>query len=197
MYRGDFFKAISLMATFLLLLMGCESRDTTEGDGKGGHVHIEPLESMDDHALGHVLHAMGVSATGEERLRVKQAVKVMYFAGDSEELREVSSRTDANLTVYSYENAYAVETNIDVVGSNQDSHIFVGVSSDIKKIIDMNLHGVKNDPAREFVKTFKGLNISDGRVDIAIDENDSDSRNILSTVNFIISSLAKTIALMN
>ncbi|WKC57923.1 hypothetical protein [Borrelia sp. P9F1] len=197
MYRGNFLKAVLSMAVFVLLLVGCESRDTTERSEEGGHVHIEPLGSIDDHTLGHVLHAMGVSATGGERLSIGQAVKVMYFAGDGNELREVGSSSDANVTVYSYENAYVAETNIDIVGSDQSSHIFVGVSSDLKKIIDMNLHGVKNDPARDFVKTFKGLDITDGRVDISIDENDADTRNILSTVNFIISSLGKTVVSMN
>ena len=61
----------------------------------------------------------------------------------------------------------------------------------------MNLHGVKNDTAREFIKTFKGLDIVDGTVNVSIDENDEDAKNILVTVNFIISSLAKTVLSMN
>ncbi|UER67544.1 hypothetical protein LKV13_01820 [Borrelia sp. BU AG58] len=196
MYRSDFFKTVLSVVMFILLLVGCESRDKTEGGEEDMHTHPEHLGAIDEHTLGHVLHAMGVSAAGEERLKIGQAVKVMYFVGDNGGLREVGSSADANMTVYLYGDAYVAETRIDVSGGKEDSHIFVGVSSDIKRIIDMNLHGVKNNLARDFVKTFKGLDITDGRVDLSIGENDGDAGNILSTVNFIIGSLAKTVSLV-
>ncbi|AYE36239.1 hypothetical protein DB313_01860 [Borrelia turcica IST7] len=204
MYRNYFFKNILLMTIFILLLVGCESKNKTE-ESKAhdhhdhDHDHSESLRGpIDEHTLGHILHAMGISVAGkDERSKIGKAIKVMHFAGDNEGLREVDSSADAKMTVYSYENAYVAEAHIDIAGSKQDSHIFVGVSSDLKKIIDMNLNGVKNDTAREFIKTFKGLDIVDGKVNVSIDENDEDAKNILATVNFIIGSLAKTVLSMN
>ncbi|QMU99149.1 hypothetical protein F0310_01765 [Borrelia sp. A-FGy1] len=201
MYRNYFFKNILLVTIFLLMLLGCESKNKSEESKEHNqHDHSESLSSgsIDDHTLGHVLHAMGMSdADKEERSKIGKAIKVMHFAVYDEGLREVDSSADAKLTVYSYENVYVAKSNIDIGGSNHDSHIFVGLSSDIKKIIDMNLHGVKNDSAREFIKTFKGLDIIDGKINVSIDKNDEDAKNILVTVNFITSNLAKTVLSMN
>ena len=54
MYRNDFLKNILLMTVFLLLLVGCESKDKTEESKEHDHHdHSESLSgSIDEHTLG-------------------------------------------------------------------------------------------------------------------------------------------------
>ncbi|WP_445435943.1 lipoprotein P22 [Candidatus Borreliella tachyglossi] len=200
MYRNNFLKTVLLITVFLLsfVLVACESKETSEESKNHDHSHsaAESGEAIDAHTLGHVFHAMGVPREVQSKL-VKD-VKVMYFDVNNGTLSKVDSMTNAKIAVYVCGNAYVGEAPISISGSKvNDSYVFVGLGSGFKKIMDMNFHGVKNDPAREFIKAFKGIDIIDGKLNVTVDKNDEDTKTILSTINFIIGSVEKAAMLMN
>ncbi|APS98571.1 hypothetical protein Bmayo_01790 [Borreliella mayonii] len=187
MYKNGFFKNY-LLLFFLFLIIACTSKDSS-------NEYVEEQEAdsssklddskIDEHTIGHVFHAMGVVHSKKDRKSLGKNIKVFYFSEQDGHFQTVPSKEDAKLIVYFYDNIYAGEAPINISG--KEAFIFVGITSDLKKIINSNLHGVRSD----LIGTFKDLNIKNSKLEITVDENNSDAKTFLESVNYIIDGVEK------
>lgn len=187
MYKNGFFKTCFSLFLFFLII-ACASKDSSneyvEEHEAEGSSKLNDSE-IDEHTIGHVFHAMGVVHSKKDRKSLGKNIKVFYFSEKDGHFQTIPSKEDAKLIVYSYDNIYAGEAPISISG--KEAFIFVGITSDFKKIINSNLHGAKSD----LIGTFKDLNIKNSKLEITVDENNSDAKTFLESVNYIIDGVEK------
>ncbi|WKC90750.1 lipoprotein P22 [Borreliella carolinensis] len=187
MYKNGFLKNYLLLFLFFLII-ACASKDSS-------NEYVEEQETdkssklddskIDEHTIGHVFHAMGVVHSKKDRKSLGENIKVFYFSEKDGHFQTIPSKEGAKLIVYFYDNIYAGEAPINISG--KEAFIFVGITSDFKKIINSNVHGARSD----LIGTFKDLNIKDSKLEITIDENNSDAKTFLESVNYIIEGVEK------
>lgn len=187
MYKNGFFK--NYLSLFLIfLVIACTSKDSSNEyvEEQEAENSSKPDDSkIDEHTIGHVFHAMGVVHSKKDRKSLGENIKVFYFSEEDGHFQTIPSKENAKLIVYFYDNVYAGEAPISISG--KEAFIFVGITPDFKKIINSNLHGAKSD----LIGTFKDLNIKNSKLEITVDENNSDAKTFLESVNYIIDGVEK------
>ncbi|QFI14490.1 lipoprotein P22 [Borrelia sp. CA_690] len=188
MYKNGFLRNY-LMVFLFFLIIACTSKDSSneyvEEQEAEQSSKVDDTSKIDEHTIGHVFHAMGVVHSKSDRKNLGENIKVFYFSEQDGHFQTIPSKENAKLIVYSYDNIYAGEVPISIAG--KDAFIFVGITSDFKKIINSNLHGARSD----LIGTFKDLNIKNSKLEITVDENNSDAKTFLESVNYIIDGVEK------
>ncbi|WKC76086.1 lipoprotein P22 [Borreliella valaisiana] len=193
MYKNGFLKNY-LMGLLFFLIIGCTSKDSSneyvEEQEVDSSSKLNDASKIDEHTIGHVFHAMGVVHSKNDRKSLGENIKVFYFSEKDGHFETIPSKEDAKLIVYLYDNIYAGEAPISISG--KEAFIFVGITSDFKKIINSNLHGAKSD----LIGTFRDLNIKNSKLEVTIDENNADAKTFLESVNYIIDGIEKISPMM-
>ncbi|MBB6208072.1 lipoprotein P22 [Borreliella lanei] len=187
MYKNGFLKNYLPLFLFFLII-ACTSKDSSNEyveEQEAGNSSKLDDSKIDEHTIGHVFHAMGVVHSKKDRKSLGKNIKVFYFSEEDGHFQTIPSKEGAKLIVYFYDNIYAGEAPINISG--KEAFIFVGLTPDFKKIINSNLHGVKSD----LIGTFKDLNIKNSKLEITVDENNSDAKTFLESVNYIIDGVEK------
>ncbi|AIK18665.1 lipoprotein P22 [Borreliella afzelii] len=188
MYKIGFLKNYLIIGFVLFLIIACTSKDSSNEyveEQENNSSKIDDASKIDEHTIGHVFHAMGVVHSKNDRKSLGGNIKVFYFSEKDGYFETIPSKEGAKLIVYLYDNIYAGEAPISISG--KEAFIFVGITSDFKKIINSNLHGAKSD----LIGTFKDLNIKNSKLEITVDENNSDAKTYLESVNYIIDGIEK------
>ncbi|AIJ29728.1 lipoprotein P22 [Borreliella valaisiana] len=193
MYKNGFLKNY-LMGLLFFLIIGCTSKDSSneyvEEQEVDSSSKLNDASKIDEHTIGHVFHAMGVVHSKNDRKSLGENIKVFYFSEKDGYFETIPSKEGAKLIVYLYDNIYAGEAPISISG--KEAFIFVGITSDFKKIINSNLHGAKSD----LIGTFRDLNIKNSKLEVTIDENNADAKTFLESVNYIIDGIEKISPMM-
>ncbi|MBB6213006.1 lipoprotein P22 [Borreliella californiensis] len=177
-----------LLLLLLFLIIACTSKDSSNEyveDQEADNSSKLDDSKIDEHTIGHVFHAMGVVHSKNDRKSLGKNIKVFYFSEEDGHFQTIPSKEGAKLIVYFYDNIYAGEAPINISG--KEAFIFVGITSDFKKIINSNLHGARSD----LIGTFKDLNIKNSKLEITVDENNLDAKTFLESVNYIIDGVEK------
>lgn len=193
MYKNGFLKNY-LMGLLFFLIIACTSKDSSneyvEDQEVDGTSKLDDTSKIDEHTIGHVFHAMGVVHSKNDRKSLGKNIKVFYFSEKDGYFETIPSKENAKLIVYFYDNIYAGEAPINISG--KEAFIFVGITPDFKKIINSNLHGAKSD----LIGTFRDLNIKNSKLEVTVDENNSDAKTFLESVNYIIDGIEKISPMM-
>ncbi|EEF84815.1 lipoprotein P22 [Borreliella spielmanii] len=188
MYKNGVLKNY-LIGFLFFLIIACTSKDSSneyvEEQEVDNSSKLDDASKIDEHTIGHVFHAMGVVHSKNDRKSLGENIKVFYFSEKDGYFETIPSKEGAKLIVYRYDNIYAGEAPISIYG--KEAFIFVGITSDFKKIINSNLHGAKSD----LIGTFKDLNIKNSKLEITVDDDNSDAKTFLESVNYIIDGVEK------
>ncbi|WPM05950.1 hypothetical protein QIA41_02485 [Borreliella sinica] len=193
MYKNGFLKSY-IIGFLLFLIIACTSKDNSNEYVEEQEVDspstLDDTSKIDEHTIGHIFHAMGVVHSKNDRKSLGENIKVLYFSEKDGYFETIPSKEDAKLIVYLYDNIYAGEAPITISG--REAFIFVGITPDFKKIINSNLHGATSD----LIGTFKDLEIKNSKLEVSIDENNSDAKTFLDSINYIIDGIEKTSSIM-
>ncbi|SCW31319.1 hypothetical protein SAMN02983004_00492 [Borreliella japonica] len=188
MYKNGFLKNY-LVGFLFFLIIACTSKDSSneyvEEQEVDNSSKLNDASQIDEHTIGHIFHAMGVVHSKNDRKELGKNIKVLYFSEKDGYFETIPSKEGAKLIVYLYDNIYAGEAPINISG--KEAFIFVGITSDFKKIINSNLHGAQSD----LIGTFKDLDIKNSKLEVTVDENNSDAKTFLESINYIIDGVEK------
>ncbi|WKC88038.1 lipoprotein P22 [Borreliella japonica] len=188
MYKNGFLKNY-LVGFLFFLIIACTSKDSSneyvEEQEVDNSSKLDDASQIDEHTIGHIFHAMGVVHSKNDRKELGKNIKVLYFSEKDGYFETIPSKEGAKLIVYLYDNIYAGEAPINISG--KEAFIFVGITSDFKKIINSNLHGAQSD----LIGTFKDLDIKNSKLEVTVDENNSDAKTFLESINYIIDGVEK------